>query len=431
MAITDSEEGVWSLDEVYNKINQSEWRYGGGDNETGLWIWGQGGNGILGQNSTTEQSSPVQIPNAPYSNGWKSLCGGGGADATFMFGFQGSDTSDNTNGSVWTWGWNTFGQLGEDGRSNYSSPKQLPGGNWHYITRGRYTAFGLKTDATLWSWGYNGQGVLGQGQSSHNQRRSSPVRIGSNNDHLPSGLDWRIGPGGYPSGTRDRNIHISGYAGFGIKEDNSLWSWGSNNPGGRLGHNNQTSYASPKQIEGPDGNATRNWSHLCTGQRGPNCMAIDLDGGLWGWGTNDKGDLGFNNRTAYSRPKQVGDGNTWTDVSIGTNHTVGLKSDNTLWTWGRNDVGELGHNNETQYSSPVQVPGSWNQIYATYNKTMATKTDGTTWVWGSNWSGGLGQNSSSPNNTGFSSPVQLMGKASATNITGLYGGFAGIFSPPG
>jgi alpha-tubulin suppressor-like RCC1 family protein len=440
MAITNSEEGVWGLDEVYNKINQSEWRYGGGDNDTGMWIWGANSSGILGQNQTpgpgsNGASSPVQIPGAPYSNGWKALCGGGGADANYMFGFQGTDTSDNTNGSAWTWGWNTFGQLAADDRVDYSSPKQLPGGNWHYITRGRYTGMGLKTDATLWSWGYNGQGVLGQGQSSHQQRRSSPVRIGSNNDHLPTGLDWKISGGGYPSGTRNRNIQISGYAAFGLKEDNSMWSWGSNNPGGRLGHNNTTSYASPKQIEGPDGNATKNWSHLCTGQRGPNCMAIDLAGGLWGWGTNEKGDLGFNNRTNYSRPKQVGYDNNWTDVCISENHTMGLKSDNTLWAWGRNSEGALGLNEEGDgdfyRSSPTQVPGSWNQMYATYNRTIATKTDGTTWVWGSLSSGGLGQNTVGPSNSGFSSPVQLMGKASATALTGLYGGFAGIFSPPG
>ena len=433
MAITNSEEGVWGLDEVYNKINQSEWRYGGGDNDTGLWAWGAGGNGVLGQNENNKAySSPVQIiADAPYSNGWKALCGGGGADATFMFGFQGTDTADNENGSLWAWGWSVFGQLGrnETGNAgNESSPAQLPGGNWHYVTRGRYTGFGLKTDATLWSWGYNGQGVLGQGQSSHNQRRSSPVRIGSNND-APN--PWKISGGGYPSGTRNRNIQVSGYAGFALKEDNSLWSWGSNNPGGRLGHNNTTSYASPKQVEGPDGNATKNWSHLCTGQRGTNCMAIDLDGGLWGWGSNDKGEQGFNNRTSYSRPKQVGGDNTWTDVSLGERHTVGLKSDNTLWTWGSNDVGQLGDNTDTQRSSPTQIPGSWNQMYAGYYQTLGTKTDGTTWVWGSGWSGALGQNSITPNNQGFSSPVQVMGKNEATNITSTNGGFLGIFSPPG
>ena len=431
MAITNSEEGVWGLDEVYNKINQSDWTYGGGDNDTGLWGWGNGGNGVLGQNENNKSySSPVQIvADAPYSNGWKALCGGGGADATFVFGFQGSDTSDNENGTTWSWGWNVFGQLGlnENGNAgNASSPTQLPGGNWHYITRGRYTAFGLKTDATLWSWGYNGQGVLGQGQSSHQQRRSSPVRIG------PATSKWNISGGGYPSGTRNRKIHISGYAGFALKEDNSLWSWGSNSPAGRLGQNNTTSYASPKQVEGPDGVATTNWAYLCSGQRGTNCMAIDLDGGLWGWGDNDDGDLGFNSRTNYSRPKQVGYDNNWTDVSIGDNHTVGLKSDNTLWTWGKNDQGgQLGHNNTTQYSSPVQVPGSWNQCYASLNSTIATKTDGTTWCWGTNWVGNLGQNSTTPYSQGSSSPVQVLGKASATHLTGMYGAWMGIFSPPG
>ena len=429
MAITDSEEGVWGLDEVYNKINQDVWRYGGGDNETGLWVWGNGGNAQTGQNNTTAQSSPVQIQSSP-SGVWTGLCGGGGEDASFVFGFQDTKTSNNTNGKLYSWGWNIFGNLGQNQTGNLgnrSSPMQLPGGNWHYITRGRYTAFGLKTDATLWSWGYNGQGVLGQGQSSHQQRRSSPVRIGSNNDHLPTGLDWNISGGGYPSGTRNRKMTISGYAGFAMKEDNSLWSWGSNSPAGRLGHNNQTSYASPKQI-GTD----TSWAYMSTGQRGGNVMAIKQDGSLWGWGNNDYGDLGMNNRTNYSSPKQVGIDGTWTDVSLGTRHTVALKSDNTMWTWGENDSGgALGLNTSVTMSSPCQVPGSWNEAIGAYRCTMATKTDGTTWIWGGGHLGALGQNATTPNNQGFSSPVQIMGKASATNLLGLYFGMGGIFSPPG
>ena len=94
-------------------------------------------------------------------------------------------------------------------------------------------------------------------------------------------------------------------------------------------------------------------------------------------------------------------------------------------------MGQLGDNTDTQRSSPTQIPGSWNQMYAGYYQTLGTKTDGTTWVWGSGWSGALGQNSITPNNQGFSSPVQVMGKNEATNITSTNGGFLGIFSPPG
>ena len=87
-------------------------------------------------------------------------------------------------------------------------------------------------------------------------------------------------------------------------------------------------------------------------------------GEFWTWGNNENGELGQNNTTEYSSPKQV-PGTTWVDI-IGPSREVaisgGLKSDGTLWMWGDNGGGRLGQNSEVKYSSPVQIPGTWARI---------------------------------------------------------------------
>ena len=85
---------------------------------------------------------------------------------------------------------------------------------------------------------------------------------------------------------------------------------------------------------------------------------------------------------------------------------LATKTDGTLWSWGRNANGELGHNNTTQYSSPKQVPGTtWDRVVSGYAQVLASKTDGSLWTWGVNNYGELGQNQQNPD--GYSSPAQV------------------------
>ena len=114
MAITNKEKGVWGIDQVYNKLNQGS-------------IW--------------------------------------------------SYTTTGDNYTLWTWGSNTYGALGNNSLTTVSSPIQIPGTTWSDLAFNNYGAYGLKTDGTLWSWGYNGWGELGQGQSGGLTKRSSPIQI--------------------------------------------------------------------------------------------------------------------------------------------------------------------------------------------------------------------------------------------------------------
>ena len=181
MAITDKETGVWGLDQVYNKINQgSIWEYTGASE---LWVWGYNNNGQLGLNSTVDYSSPVQLPGS-----WDK--GAIGNSATDHIQFL------KTDGTLWTWGYNAVGQLGQGNTTTISSPTQVGSGtDWASTVAGSNSTYAIKTDGTLWVWGYNTNGPLGL---NNRTSYSSPVQVpgtwvttaraavqsGLNNEHL-------------------------------------------------------------------------------------------------------------------------------------------------------------------------------------------------------------------------------------------------------
>jgi len=139
-----------------------------------LWAWGDNGTGIIGNNtSDMKYSSPVQIPGTT----WAKVNRGGG-DA-----FTGAIKTD---GTLWMWGSNGKGQIGNNtnnpggwGAHGYSSPVQIPGTNWRSLTAVYQTSLATKTDGTLWTWGQNDYGQLGL---NNHTDYSSPVQVGSSTD---------------------------------------------------------------------------------------------------------------------------------------------------------------------------------------------------------------------------------------------------------
>jgi alpha-tubulin suppressor-like RCC1 family protein len=129
-----------------------------------LWSWGQGSSGQLGLGNTTSVSSPTQI----------------GALSTWSNVSAGQDKhclAIKTDGTLWTWGRNYHGQLGQGTTTDRSSPVQVGAlTTWLSIAGGRYHSMAIKTDGAMWAWGHNQYGQLGQGDTSH---RSSPVQIGA------------------------------------------------------------------------------------------------------------------------------------------------------------------------------------------------------------------------------------------------------------
>jgi len=364
--------------------------------DSNLFIWGNLSDyGANLQNNLIEYSSPVQVP----GTNWRSVTSSRETGVTL---------ATKTDGTLWAGGRNEFGNLGQNNRTYYSSPVQIPGTTWSAnITTSNGTdaqAGAVKTDGTLWIWGKNSFGGLGLNESaspSSANSKSSPTQIGS-------GTDWNTTPRTFSSGS---NYSVA------TKTDGTLWAWGYNDYG-NMGDNDRTRRSSPTQIPGSTWNKVS--AFFVT------TLAIKTNGELWAWGNNDEGQLGQSNKTQYSSPVQI-PGTTWQDVAMGYQQAIATKTDNTMWAWGSNEYGILGINNQTNYSSPKQVPGSWILPIAGQHFSGGVKTDGTLWMWGRNDGdavGSLGQN----NQTQYSSPIQVPGTWGTTvgQVGANYGGMRGI-----
>ena len=303
-----------------------------------LWAVGYNNTGELGVNDRTSRSSPVQIPGTTWSS---------------VHGAQYASYAIKTDGTLWVWGKNEdYGNLGTINRINYSSPVQVPGTTWSKISSGSNTTIAIKTDGTAWSWGNNNYGGLGLSQAAGSVPdggfvTSSPTQI--------PGTTWA-------SVTAGSKVHAT-------KTDGTLWSWGTNYHGG-LGLNQQGSHpgypnsrSSPTQV----GSAT-DWSTATEsiGQTGYVGFAIKTDGTLWSWGSYGDGYLGQNSYVQRSSPAQIP--GAWSSVfqgSMSGGVVGGIKTSGELFTWGQSNYG-LGNNvaSPAIYSSPVQIGSdtTWHRL---------------------------------------------------------------------
>jgi alpha-tubulin suppressor-like RCC1 family protein len=346
----------------------------------GLWNWGRNAYGQLGDNTVTNRSSPVQT--VAGGTNWKQVsCGSSHTGAI------------KTDGTLWMWGVNGSGRLGDNSVANKSSPVQTvaAGTNWKQVSCGILHTGAIKTDGTLWMWGGNSYGQLGDNSTTN---KSSPVQT------VAGGTNWK-------------QVSTSFYHTGAIKTDGTLWLWGFNGSG-QLGDSSITHRSSPVQTVA----GGTNWKQVSAGGYSATC--IKTDGTLWLWGRNSYGQLGDNSTTNKSSPVQtVAGGTNWKQVSCGNSHTGAIKTDGTLWMWGRNTTGQLGDSSITHRSSPVQtISGgtNWKQVSAGGYSATCIKTDGTLWMWGRNSYGQLGDSSI----THRSSPVQTV--AGGTNWKQVSGG---------
>ena len=319
-----------------------------------LWAWGANTYGQLGDATTANRNSPIRVAT---NYNWAFVSAG--LNHTMAI---------RTDGSLWGWGNNAWHQLGDDTNKNRNSPVRIGTDyGWAFVSAGANHTVAIKTDGSLWAWGSNAWYQLGDDTS---ENRNSPVRIGTDYDWAYASAGWN---------------HTAA-----VRKDASLWAWG-NNSGGQFGSTAIRYSRVPRQV----GHA-RNWASVSAGgdfvRETGHTLAIRADGSLWAGGNNYVGQLGDGSRTQRTLPTRIGRYTNWASVSTGSHHTVAVRADGTLWAWGNNADGLLGDGTRILRTSPVQIgtARNWVSVSASYGHTVAIREDGSLWAWGENQYGQLG-----------------------------------------
>jgi alpha-tubulin suppressor-like RCC1 family protein len=337
--------------------------------DVNLYAWGINTDGRLGDNTTSTRSSPVSVVGT--FTDWTQVSAGSLHSLALR-----------ADGTLWAWGSNTNGRLGDNSITSRSSPVSVVGGftDWIQVNAGNSHNIALRANGTAWAWGSNANGRLGDNTTTS---RSSPVSV------VGGFTDWTQASAG--------DSHS-----LGVRANGTLWAWGYN-LNGRLGDNTVTSRLSPVSVVG----GFSDWVQSSAG--GAHSLAVRANGSLWAWGSNSFGRLGDNTITSRSSPVSVVGGFTdWTQVSAGFAHSLAVRANGSAWAWGANSEGRLGDNSITSRSSPVSVVGGftdWIQVDSRGTHALGVRANGTLWAWGANASGQLGDDTI----TSRRSPVSVVG----------------------
>lgn len=336
-----SSEAIPSVSRTYKSIASGDFHAVGIQPNGTLWSWGR--NQFIQIGSETELGNWVGFAGHQLSsdNNWAYIT----ATQFYSLGLK-------SDGTLWAWGSNAYGQLGTGNYTLSYYPTQVgTDTDWKYVEAGAFTTMALKTDGTLWGWG----NAAYAGNSEY-ETHVSPEQIGTDSD-------WK-------------SLAFGMSHGIAIKTSGTLWGWGSD-VYGEVG--NSYISMSMRQI-GTDSD----WRECFAGH--VNSGAIKNNGTLWMWGDNRYGQIGIGTTgTDPVSPTQVGIATNWKSLSIGALSCLALKTDGTLWSWGANDTYILGTASPNNCTLPTQrgVDTDWESVSLGYTCAYALKTNKELWGCGS------------------------------------------------
>ena len=314
-----------------------------------VWAWGADDSGQLGDGTVLPTSAPVAV------------AGLGGVTA--IAAGDAFSLALESDGTVWAWGWNAMGQLGNGTLDDSTVPRQVPKLDGVVaIAAGAWYALALRSDGTVWAWGDNWVGELGTGKfGGCDAVGCVPARV---------------------AGVADVTAIASGYwHALARTADGGLWTWGIGGDG-ELGNGQTANSAVPVHVL--DG-----VSAIAGGS--VHSLAVRPDG-VWAWGGDYEGELGNGGTDNSSVPRPVAGLGQTLAVGCGGTHSLSVAADGSLWAWGSNWNGELGIGPTSSIvPSPVQTHDLSDAIAvaAGYGYSLALESDGTVWAWGGNWLGQL------------------------------------------
>lgn len=314
-------------------------------NDGTIVVWGDG-SGYLGKSVRT-------LTQADGPSNW-----------TDMSQYNAHVLLKRADGSLWRFGLNGSGQLGNGLQINQDLGQIGSQTDWLLAVAGGIHSLAIKTNGTLWGWGSNTSSQLGDGTTN---QRLNPTLIDAN-------TDWS-------------RLSAASSHSLGLRTNGSLWAWGLNSFG-QLGDATTTTRSSPTQV-----GSENDWSQVYAG--GNHSLALKNNGSLWAWGLNSSGQLGLGDTTNRMVPARIGTDSDWNMVATNGSTSAAIKSDGSLWMWGVNSSGQLGLGDVTSRNLPTRVgtDADWAQVSLGGSFTAAVKTDGSLWVWGNNSTGQLGESS--------------------------------------
>jgi len=325
--------------------------------------WGYNAFGQLGNGTTNSSSTPVTT----------ALPGGVTATALATGGYH--TLAIGSDGNLYAWGDNGFGQLGDGTTNSTSTPEEitLPGGvQPTEIAAGIYDSFAVGSDGRVYAWGDNSLAELGNGTTTSS---TTPVAVS-----LPNGLTFH-------------GLAAGNYTTFAIGSNGTLYGWGYNDKG-QLGDNTVTTPLSPITVSLPAGVQA---ADVAAGLH--SALAVSTTGQVYAWGGNDYGQLGDGTTNDSEKPKAItlAAGVTGTKVASALYTSLAIGSNGKVYAWGYNADGEVGDGTTVNRTSPkaITLPGgaSAAAISAGAYSPMVLTTSGGIDTWGQNGYGQLGNGS--------------------------------------